>query len=89
MDFSWDDAKARSNRAKHGVSFSEAATVFSDPLALFVEDVGHAERMILIGMSTSNRLLLTVFIDQNADGVRIISARRATAHERQRYEEGI
>jgi uncharacterized DUF497 family protein len=39
VDFSWDETKARSNLAKHGVSFEEAATVFADPLALVVEDV--------------------------------------------------
>jgi uncharacterized DUF497 family protein len=29
--FSWDAGKALSNLKKHGVSFEEAATVFSDP----------------------------------------------------------
>ena len=89
MDFIWDDAKARSNLAKHGVSFKEAAIVFADPLALAVEDGGHAERMILIGRSTSDRLLLTVFIEQDNETIRIISARRATSHERRHYEESI
>jgi uncharacterized protein len=89
VDFSWDETKARSNLAKHGVSFEEAATVFTDPLALVVEDVGDAERMILVGKSMSGRLLLTVFIEKDDEGIRIISARRATSHERRRYEEGI
>jgi uncharacterized DUF497 family protein len=30
-DFEWDPAKARANRAKHGVSFEESATVFRHP----------------------------------------------------------
>jgi uncharacterized DUF497 family protein len=31
--FSWDVRKALGNIKKHGVSFEEAATVFSDPEA--------------------------------------------------------
>lgn len=89
MKFSWDETKAASNLAKHGVSFEEAVTVFADPLALVVEDVGHVERMILVGLSHAGRLLLTVFIEKDDDEVRIISARRATSHERKHYEEGI
>jgi len=38
LGFEWDDAKAKSNLAKHGVSFEEAATVFGDPLSLTILD---------------------------------------------------
>ena len=34
MEFEWDPGKAASNLAKHGVAFSDAATVFGDPLAI-------------------------------------------------------
>ena len=88
MDFSWDETKATSNLAKHGVSFEEATEVFADPLAIMVEDVEHPERLILIGKSVSDRLLLVVFIERVDQGIRIISARRATPHERRHYEEG-
>jgi len=37
-DFEWDDEKARSNLEKHGVSFAEAATVFADPAAVYLDD---------------------------------------------------
>ena len=68
-------------------SFEEAATVFADPLALYIEDVGHADRMILIGESEKQRVLLTVFAELDEETIRIISARRVTTHERRRYEE--
>jgi hypothetical protein len=42
LKFEWDDAKAQSNLAKHGVSFGEAASVFGDPLALTFPDPGHS-----------------------------------------------
>ena len=88
MRFTWDPRKATANIRKHGVSFEEAATVFADPLALAVEDVVDSGRTVLIGLSDRLRVLLTVYSDIDDDTVRIISARRATSHERRRYEEG-
>lgn len=43
QDVVWDSAKAQYNLAKHGVSFAQAATVLSDPLALTVFDAAHSE----------------------------------------------
>ena len=88
MRFTWDPRKATANIRKHGVSFEEAATVFADPLALAVDDVVDSGRTVLIGLSDRLRVLLTVYSDIDDDTVRIISARRATSHERRRYEEG-
>ncbi len=88
VQFRWDPNKARSNLKKHGISFDEAVTVFADPLALIVQDVLNDERSILIGRSAKGRTLVTVFIEPTDEWIRIISARRATAHERRRYEEG-
>jgi uncharacterized DUF497 family protein len=86
--FTWDPEKARINKAKHGVSFAEAATTFADPLALLLEDQVYADRGILIGQSEAARLLFTVYVEIHEDSIRIISARRATSRERRRYEEG-
>ena len=76
------------NARKHGVTFDEATTVFLDPLALVIEDPGHPENLRIIGESISQRVLLVVYVERNEDQVRLISARRATRHERRRYEEG-
>jgi uncharacterized DUF497 family protein len=88
--FEWDDAKATSNRAKHDVSFEEAARVFDDPLALIeiddVPDDDGEEREILIG-AAGGKLLVVVHTYRNGRA-RIISARKATAHERREYENG-
>jgi uncharacterized protein len=86
--FRWDPKKAASNLNKHGVPFVEAASVFADPLAAVLEDALDPERAILVGQSAKGRVLLVVFIEQSEDTIRIISARRATSHERKRYEEG-
>jgi uncharacterized DUF497 family protein len=42
----------------------------------------------LLGQSNRRRLLLVVHVEIDQDTVRLISARRATRHERRRYEEG-
>ena len=62
--------------------------MFADPLAAPIEDAVGPERAILVGQSNKRRVLLVVFIEKSEDTIRIISARRATSHERKRYEEG-
>ena len=42
MKFQWDSNKASSNAKKHGVSFEEAVTVFGDPLAITISEIGRA-----------------------------------------------
>jgi len=54
MQFTWDQKKASSNLAKHGISFEEAATVFGDPLSNNFPDPDHSideQRFIIIGAS--------------------------------------
>ena len=88
--FECDSRKAASNLRRHGVSFTEATSVFSDPLARIFDDEEHAieeRREIIIGHSTRHRLLLVSFA-QREDVIRLISARKATRNERKDYEEG-
>lgn len=90
MKFTWDLNKANSNVTKHGVSFEEASTVFADFLSCLIADplyTEQEERFILLGMSNNQRLLIVVHTEQE-DTVRIISARPATARERNQYEQG-
>lgn len=87
--FTWDARKAAANKEKHGVTFEEARTVFSDPLVELQADWANGEaRAVAIGMSSSVRLLYVVHVELDGDTTRIISARKATRHERKRYEEG-
>jgi len=88
MKFAWDQVKATANRQKHGVDFNEATTVFGDSLAGTFADSDHSigeSRSITVGVSCAGRLLV-VSHTENADEIRIISARPATAHERKKYE---
>jgi uncharacterized protein len=91
IGFKWDSRKAASNLRRHGVPFEEAVGVFADPLARIFADEDHAieeRREIIIGHSMRERLLLVAFTQQEAT-IRIISARKATRHERKDYEEGL
>jgi len=86
--FEWDPQKAKSNLKKHGVSFEEASTAFQDTLSLTIDDPLHSideVRVVLIGMSNKNRLLVVVHTERG-DNIRIISARKATKKERKNYE---
>jgi len=58
------------------------------PWPWIVEDPGHPENARIIGQSLSERILFVVFVEREEDALRLISARRATRHERRRYEEG-
>jgi uncharacterized DUF497 family protein len=88
--FEWDESKAQSNAAKHGVSFDEAASVFGDPLSLSIDDPEHSrpagDRYVTVGLSLAGRLIVVVHSDRS-DHIRIVSARVATPRERLTYEE--
>ena len=63
----WDPQKAKSNLEKHGVSFEEASPLFRDPLSLTIDDPLHSrdeDRMVQIGISHKNRLLVVVHIER-------------------------
>ncbi|HVS61426.1 MAG TPA: BrnT family toxin [Gemmatimonadaceae bacterium] len=89
LHFTWDTAKARANIAKHGVSFDEAETAYSDEDAILLPDPEHSsteERYVLIGLSVALRILVVVHCEPAPSGViRLISARRATRSERGQY----
>lgn len=86
-DFEWDEAKARANLRKHGVSFSEAATCFLDPEAFTAPDKDYPDRFVLIGLSRQLRVPFVVSAE-SGDRIRIITARKASPAQRKVYENG-
>jgi uncharacterized protein len=90
LRFEWHPAKAAANLRKHGVSFAEAETAFSDEHALVLDDPDHStdeERFVLLGLSAALRVLVVVHGYREADAVvRLISARKATRSERTQYD---
>lgn len=89
LRFEWDERKAAANQHRHGVSFEEARTVFFDERARLIDDPDHSkdeERFILLGLSSTLRLLLVCHCYRSDDDViRIISARKATPREAKSY----
>jgi len=88
--FEWDPAKDSSNQKKHGISFVEAQTVFSDPFARMIADPDHSDeedRFILLGTSIDSKLLVVCHCVKTDESIRIISARKAEKPERKIYEE--
>jgi len=87
MSYEWDQDKARANRQKHGVRFSDAVAVFMDDLAITIPDeYSYEERFVILGKDGLERVLVVVFT-YRGDETRLISARKANAQERQLYEE--
>ena len=87
-DFEWDEAKARRNLSRHGVSFVEATTLFDDPLFVPYKDEEHSSqesRYVIIGESKENRLLVVAYTQR--ERTRIIGVRKVTPRERRKYEE--
>ena len=90
LTFEWDKVKARKNYDKHRVAFDEGRTIFGDPFLLTFPDMDSSElevRYISVGISAKDRILVLAHTERLGK-IRIISCRRATAHERRAYEEG-
>ena len=87
MRFRYDPTKAAANVKKHGVSFSDAEGVFTDPLAVTIEDPDSRgeRRYVAIGSGNLGDLLVVIYAE-DAGGYRLISVRRATRKERKAYE---
>ncbi len=89
--FSWDGAKSKANRLKHGVSFEAAKLIFDDPLHITRQNrVENGEmRWQTVGM-VGNVILLVAHTwheTEKGEQIRIISARLATKSEKRMYEE--
>ena len=92
LKFTWNSTKAAINSKKHRVAFEEATSVFGDPLEVSISDPDHSEgeyRYISIGVSEQGRLLVVSYVEEEANSIHIISARRATRGEQKQYESNI
>ncbi len=90
MKYEWDVEKAIENRCKHHIDFADAVGVLEDPRR--IEEIDDRfdygeERTCVIGMSNDRILFVVTTMRGNATS-RIISARRATRHEQDRYYAG-
>jgi len=85
----WDSRKAAANLKKHEVTFETACEVFFDPFVMLLDaSVQGSSREAALGLTEDWSLLCVVHVEWEKDAIRIISARKATAGERKRYENG-
>ena len=94
IQFEWDEAKARANEKKHGISFEAAIGIFEDPYIISEPDRIQDDelRWQSVGLIEGMLILLVVHTSELIDRrgievVRVISARRADRKERRRYDE--
>lgn len=90
MPYEWDAAKDAFNRRKHGVDFATAIAALEDPDRLEDIDIasgGDEERIRVIGMAYGTVLFVVTTL-RGEETCRIISARKATRHEQDRYYAG-
>jgi uncharacterized protein len=88
MRYEWDEAKNRSNFAKHGLDFADAAQVLTGRCVTFLDnrfDYGE-ERFISIGPLVG-RLVAIAHTPRGPDVTRIISMRKANRREQKIYQE--
>ena len=86
MEFEWDQWKAASNLRKHNISFSFAALAFDDLNGIHeLNDGGwpEEERSSLLGLADGT-VLKVIYVEKEIK-IRLISARKATRHEREIY----
>ena len=88
VSFEWNEEKRRQNLRKHGVEFADAVSALEDEEALTSadEDSDEEDRFVTLGADLFGRILVVVYT-WRGDTVRLISARKATALERQQYGE--
>ena len=86
MSVEFDPAKARTNLRKHGVSFAHAEQALRDPMAVTIEDPDSRseQRFVTLGVDALGRLLVIIHI-QREERTRLISARKASRGEADRY----
>jgi uncharacterized DUF497 family protein len=91
VNYEWDNDKAAVNRRKHGVDFVDAVAALEDENRLEEVDVRFVydeERIQGIGLARDNVLFVVVTLP-GEDTCRIISARKATKHEQDRYYKAV
>ncbi len=90
MRFEWDESKRESNIVKHGIDFVDVPRLFSAPMRIVLDmrqDYGE-DRFIGLGL-LDNRIVAVAFTEPEENTVRVISLRRALAHEKKQYEQYI
>lgn len=83
--FEWDDEKNATNRAKHGIGFEEAITIWEGPVVTG-HDQRHQSEVREISFGLVGMTVVCVVHTDRDGKTRIISARKATRSERREFD---
>ena len=87
MRYEWDEAKKRSNRAKHGLDFADAEQVFAGRCVTFVDDrFDYGERRLMSLGMLAGRVVVMAHSPRGHDATRIISMRKGNRREQKIYQ---
>ncbi len=68
IGFIWDGDKYKEAQRKHNVQFYEVVSDFDDPDGYDGPDPqGHPDRWMFIGKSVTNRILIIIYIPEDAE----------------------
>ncbi|MBR0850904.1 BrnT family toxin [Bradyrhizobium diazoefficiens] len=83
--FEWDPEKNIANIRKHGLSFEEAASIFSGPVLTGPDESDGEVREKTFGLLAGVVVACVIHTERNGK-LRIICARKATATERKHFD---
>lgn len=83
--FEWDDVKNQRNIEKHGIDFDDAIAVFVGVTVVRVNDKFYGDEIRQIALGEADGDVLAIIFTMRGDVCRIISARKASRHERRTY----
>jgi len=91
MRFTWDSKKSPTNVLKHGISFDDAPDMFDFPMLTCIDNRhGYGEeRWVGIGFLKGIIAVIVYCQDDENDEIRIISVRKATKNETNRFNKTI
>jgi uncharacterized DUF497 family protein len=90
VQFEWDERKRRLNIQKHGIDFLDAVEIFQGPMLVSLDkrnDYGE-DRYVGIGFIRA-KVVVVVFTEKHPEIIRLISVRKATKHEEERFKEAV
>jgi len=89
MDFKWNNNKNKINIRKHGIDFSDAVAMFDYPLIACIDRRADykEERWVGIGILNGTIAVIVYTEDDINEVIRIISVRKATNSESERFKE--
>jgi uncharacterized DUF497 family protein len=86
VEYEWDDNKNQQNQAKHGIDFYDAVRIFMDIDRIeVVDDRKNYRETRYRTVGTAFNVVLTVVYTMRSSRYRLISARKASRHEREAY----